>query len=55
MLAENPATLSTTEKTAWLRLARTENVGPATFHQLLARYGTAEAALDAGARMREGR
>ncbi|MDJ0894318.1 MAG: DNA-processing protein DprA [Alphaproteobacteria bacterium] len=47
MLAETLATLSTAEKTAWLRLARAENVGPATFHQLVARYGTAEAALDA--------
>lgn len=31
----------------WLRLARTENVGPVTFHQLLARFGSASAALDA--------
>lgn len=31
----------------WLRLARTENVGPVTFHQLVARYGSATAALDA--------
>lgn len=31
----------------WLRLARSENVGPATFFSLLERYGTAAAALDA--------
>lgn len=35
------------EKLAWLRLARTENVGPVTFHRLLERYGTASKALDA--------
>lgn len=34
------------ERRAWLRLARTENVGPVTFHNLLARFGTAAAALD---------
>ena len=32
---------------AWLRLWRSENIGPRTFQSLLARYGTAEAALDA--------
>jgi len=31
----------------WLRLIRTENVGPATFRKLLNRYGSASAALDA--------
>ena len=31
----------------WLRLARTENVGPVTFAQLLGRYGDASAALAA--------
>jgi DNA processing protein len=30
-----------------LRLARTENVGPITYHQLMARYGSAAAALAA--------
>lgn len=34
-------------RTAWLRLIRSENVGPHTFWQLLARFGSAEAALDA--------
>jgi DNA processing protein len=36
-----------TERLAWLRLARSENVGPITFHQLVARFGTATAALEA--------
>jgi DNA processing protein len=39
--------LSAPEKLAWLRLARTEQVGPVTFHQLIRRYGAAAAALDA--------
>jgi DNA processing protein len=39
------------ERLAWLRLARTENVGPTTFANLLARYGSAHAALDAVPRL----
>ena len=35
------------ERRAWLRLARTENVGPVTFRNLIARFGNASAALDA--------
>ena len=35
------------ERFAWLRLARTENVGPVTFAALIARFGSAMAALDA--------
>ena len=35
------------ERIARLRLLRSENVGPITYHQLIARYGTASAALDA--------
>lgn len=38
---------SDTEKLNWLRLCRTENVGPITFHRLLQRYNTAEKALAA--------
>ena len=34
------------ERRAWLRLARTENVGPVTFRNLMARYGTASGALE---------
>ena len=37
--------LSTAERLARLRLARTESVGPVTFRDLLARYGSAELAL----------
>ncbi|SRR5579875_523164 len=39
--------LSANERLAWLRLIRSENVGPITFHQLLARFGSAAAALEA--------
>ena len=39
--------LSRSQKLAWLRLIRTDNVGPVTFRQLLNRTGSAEAALDA--------
>ena len=43
---ERGATLSDSERRAWLRLARTENVGPVTFANLIARFGAAAAALD---------
>jgi len=33
------------ERADWLRLARTENIGPVTFRNLIARFGTASAAL----------
>jgi len=39
--------LDRAERAAWLRLIRSENVGPITFRQLLRRYGTASAALNA--------
>jgi len=39
--------LSQPEKIDWLRLSRSENVGPITFHQLIGRYGSAAAALAA--------
>jgi len=42
-----PQPLSTAELLDWLRLSRTENVGPITFRHLLRRYGSARAALDA--------
>ena len=35
------------ERLDWLRLARTETVGPVTFYALLRRFGSAAAALDA--------
>jgi DNA processing protein len=37
--------LSESERRAWLRLARTQNVGPVTFAQLIARFGSATASL----------
>ncbi|THD64978.1 DNA-processing protein DprA [Phenylobacterium sp.] len=39
--------LSPAERRDWLRLARTENVGPVTFDQLIRRFGTARGALAA--------
>ncbi|MFC3705771.1 DNA-processing protein DprA [Devosia honganensis] len=38
-------TLTSAQRIAWLRLVRTENVGPVTFRQLLNRFGSAEAAI----------
>ncbi|MBI3497684.1 MAG: DNA-protecting protein DprA [Proteobacteria bacterium] len=40
-------TLTEAERLDWARLARTENVGPITFLQLIERYGSAGAALAA--------
>jgi len=40
-----PKTLNDTEQLNWLRLSRTEGVGPITFRQLLRRYGTCAQAL----------
>jgi DNA processing protein len=40
-------TLSRPERIAWARLARTPRVGPLTFTQLIARFRTAPAALEA--------
>lgn len=37
--------LTPSQKVAWLRLIRTENVGPITFRQLLRRAGSAEQAI----------
>lgn len=39
--------LTPAQRIAWLRLIRTENIGPVTFRQLLNRFGSAEAALEA--------
>jgi DNA processing protein len=40
-------TLSRPERIAWARLARTPRIGPLTFTQLIARFRTASAALEA--------
>jgi DNA processing protein len=39
--------LPESEKRDWIRLIRTENIGPITFHQLIGHFGSAGAALDA--------
>ena len=41
------AMLTPAQRLAWLRLLRTDNVGPATFRQLLNRFGSADAAIEA--------
>jgi DNA processing protein len=38
--------LSDRQRLSWLRLIRSDNVGPATFRQLINVYGSADAALD---------
>lgn len=38
--------LSATERLDWLRLARSENVGPVTFRRLIDRFGSAKRALE---------
>ncbi|RIV93338.1 DNA-protecting protein DprA, partial [Aurantiacibacter xanthus] len=49
MSGERPEarSLSQAEAYARIRLLRSANVGPVSYRQLLARYGTAEAALEA--------
>jgi DNA processing protein len=42
-----PRNLSPSERFDWMRLLRSENVGPVTFYQLLNRFGSAQAALAA--------
>jgi DNA processing protein len=39
--------LDRTQRRDWIRLSQSENVGPATFRQLIDRYGNAAAALEA--------
>ncbi|MDE2385056.1 MAG: DNA-processing protein DprA [Alphaproteobacteria bacterium] len=41
------AALTEAERFCWHRLAQSENVGPATFQQLLSRFGSASVALEA--------
>lgn len=43
---ESRPRLSDRQRLHWLRLIRTPNVGPATFRDLVNRYGSAEAALE---------
>lgn len=46
-MSASSRTLTDEERLDWLRLIRSENVGPITFRQLLARLGEAAAALEA--------
>lgn len=46
-MAQPKRALSAAEKLDWLRLIRTENIGPITFRNLLARFGAAGPALEA--------
>lgn len=47
MSAGTPPRLSDRQRLSWLRLIRTPNVGPATFRDLINRFGSADAAIDA--------
>tara|TARA_R110000751_G_scaffold146094_7_gene249916 strand:- start:153428 stop:154585 length:1158 start_codon:yes stop_codon:yes gene_type:complete len=42
----NKKPLSDQQRLSWLRLTRTDNVGPVTFQKLLQRYGDAQTALE---------
>jgi len=44
-MARDGIVLTPSQRTAWLRLIRTDNIGPQTFRQLINREGSAEAAL----------
>ena len=44
---QNAAPLPDEEKLNWLRLFRTENIGPITFYKLIERFGSAGEALEA--------
>ncbi len=46
-LVSSDTALPDSERLAWLRLSRTENVGPVTFYRLIETYGSASKALDA--------
>ncbi len=43
---EGPPRLSDRQRLQWLRLIRCDNVGPATFRDLINRFGSAESALE---------
>lgn len=45
--AATKSALSPDQRVNWLRLIRTENIGPATFRRLINRFGAAEAAIAA--------
>lgn len=43
----NGIALTDRQRLAWLRLIRSDNIGPATFRELINHFGSADAALDA--------
>lgn len=45
--AQQEILFSNEERVSWLRLIRSENIGPITFNRLLSRYGSATKALEA--------
>lgn len=45
-LSQNKIALDDAEKIAWLRLIRTDNIGPITFYNLLQTFGTAIKAIE---------
>ena len=45
--AQAAGAMTRQQRLAWLRLIRSENVGPVTFRELINHFGSAEAALDA--------
>ncbi len=47
MPSTSSSPITDADRIAWLRLSRTENVGPITFRKLLVRYGSASEALAA--------
>jgi len=44
---ENRTAFSLSDKLDWMRLIRTDNIGPITFYKLIEQYGSAKKALDA--------
>jgi DNA processing protein len=46
-MASAPTLLSDEQRLAWLRLIRSENVGPVTFRELVNHFGSASAAIEA--------
>ena len=47
MTVAKPRRLSERQRLAWLRLIRSDNVGASSFRQLISRFGSADAALEA--------
>lgn len=47
LFKQKPLSVTDSERLAWLRLSRTENVGPITFYQLIETFGSATETLTA--------